>query len=135
MGYNIVCPVCRTNKVAVIDDKVVNHANPFMGQASVCDASGKIPPLPIQFAGRHPALIVLDILLRGHPVVDESGEQWYYQGGKYGVKREMVDSKSENRRDVILSCDTTLPGFVRWCENLSEGEIRRIVFNAVLHDK
>lgn len=81
---------------------------------------------------KHPALIVLQTLLRGDPML-HAGEEWYLQDGVFGPKRVMENSQTGEKREVILGVDMTLAAFVGWCEKLPEEVILQTVFNAVMH--
>jgi len=96
---------------------------------------------------KHPALIVLNGLLDGNPLIVEMEvverkegrdfkmrvkEEYRYQDGVFGVARTMENTMTKEKRDVILDAGMTLGGFVRWCEELSEETIIQFVFQVGL---
>jgi len=81
---------------------------------------------------RHPALVILRALLQGNPLLVDK-EEWYLQDGIFGPKRVMEDSKTGEKREIILGVDMTLAGFVAWCEKLPEETVLQTVFNSVMH--
>lgn len=80
---------------------------------------------------KHPALIMLQALLRGDPMLHE-GEQWYLQDGVFGPRRVMENSKTGEKREIIIGVDMTLAAFVSWCGKMPEETVLQTVFNSVL---
>jgi hypothetical protein len=88
----------------------------------------------VELKKRHPALIALNILLSGEPVL-VAGEEWRYQDGVFGVVRKQEDGKTGVTEDIVLGVDMTLAGFVKWCEKLPEEAILQSIFNKVVHEE
>jgi hypothetical protein len=79
---------------------------------------------------RHPAAILLGVLLSGEPIL-VNGEERRYQDGIFGVRRQVF--KGEARQaDVLLGVDMSIAGFIQWCEKLPEEVFIQAVFNKVV---
>jgi hypothetical protein len=85
----------------------------------------------VKIQRRHPALILLKILLDGHPVVVDE-ETYYYLNGVFGVKRERHDTKTGETEEVVLGVEMDIANFIKWCERLPETTVIQAVFNATL---
>lgn len=84
----------------------------------------------VEIRKKHNAQIILGILLDGHAIVVD-GEEYRYQDGVFGVRRE---SRKDGIRqdDVVIGIDMTVAGFIKWCEKLPEETITRVIFSHVV---
>lgn len=85
----------------------------------------------VEIKRRHPALILLNILLDGHPVMME-GDEWRYEDGAFGVVRDAFDSAGKKTDTYLLGVEYTLIGFIKLCERQSEETIQAAVFSHVV---
>lgn len=85
---------------------------------------------PVELKKRHPAAIILNIILEGQSVLIK-GEEWSYQDGVFGLRRERwVDGVRQE--DILLGVDMSVGDFIRWCEKLPEETIIQAVFSSVV---
>lgn len=88
-------------------------------------------PQKVENKKRHPALVILGILLEGHQGVKVNGEEWWYQDGVFGLRRECW--KGDVRQDdVLIGVDMSVGDFIRWCEKLPEETVIQAVFASVV---
>lgn len=85
---------------------------------------------PKETAKRHPALIILSALLDGHGV-SIKGEEWWYQDGIFGLRRQRWEN-GVRQDDVLIEVEMTVGGFIRWCEKLPPETISQVVFSTVV---
>lgn len=84
----------------------------------------------VELKKKHPAKIILGILLEGHSVVVD-GEEYLWTDGVFGVRRQSY--KDDVRQDdVVIGVDMTVAGFIKWCEGLPEETITKAVFSHVV---
>lgn len=88
------------------------------------------PEAKVEVKRRHPAAVILDIVLGGQSAVIQ-GEEWSYQDGVFGVRRQRwVDGVRQE--DILLGVDMTVRQFILWCERLPEETIIQAVFSSVV---
>jgi hypothetical protein len=85
----------------------------------------------VEIKRRHPALILLNILLDGHPVKMEDDE-WMIQDGKLGVVRDSFDASGKKQDTYLLHVDYDLSHFIKLCERQTEETIQAAVFSHVV---
>lgn len=87
-------------------------------------------PKPVEVKKRHPAALILNIILEGQSVLI-NGEEWSYQDGVFGLRRQRwVDDVRQD--DILLSIDMTVGQFIQWCERLPEETVIQAVFSSVV---
>ena len=79
---------------------------------------------------RHPAAIILNIILSGQAAVI-NGEEWMYQDGVFGIRREKWQN-DVRQEDILLGVDMSVSDFIKWCEKLPEKTIIQAVFSSVM---
>jgi hypothetical protein len=82
---------------------------------------------------RHPVMIVLQSLLDGLPVEMEGEEFWLDDDGKLVIKRESINTETQEKRDVFLVMDMNVGAFIKLCEKLPEADVITIAGNNVLN--
>lgn len=85
----------------------------------------------VELKKRHPALILLNILLDGHPVTME-GDEWRYENGVFGVVRDVFDGQGKKTDTILLGVEYSLIGFIKLCERQSEETIQAAIFSHVV---
>lgn len=89
-------------------------------------------PTPIVVKKKHPASIVLNILLDGHPVQME-GDEWIYEDGVFGVVRDAFDLVTGKKDgSYILTPGISVSAFIKMCERLPEQDVIAAVFSHVV---
>lgn len=84
----------------------------------------------VEVKKRHPAAIILNIILGGEAAVI-NGEEWRYQDGVFGIRREKWED-GVRQEDILLGVDMTVADFIKWCEKLPEETIIQAVFASVI---
>lgn len=84
----------------------------------------------VELKKRHPAKIILGILLEGRSVVVNE-EEYLWTDGVFGVRRQSYKD-GVRQDDVVIGVDMTVAGFIKWCENLPEETITRAIFAHVV---
>jgi hypothetical protein len=82
---------------------------------------------------RHPVMIVLQSLLDGLPVEMEGEEYWLDDNGKLVIKRESINTETQEKRDVFLVMDMNVGAFIKLSEKLPEADVITIAGNNVLN--
>ncbi len=82
---------------------------------------------------RHPVMIVLQSLLDGLPVEMEGEEYWLDDDGKLVIRRESVNTETQEKRDVFLIMDMNVGAFIKLCARLPETDVITIAGNNVLN--
>lgn len=85
----------------------------------------------VELKRRHPAMILLDILLDGHPVRME-GDEWMIQDGRLGVVRDSFDGSGKKQETYLLHVDYELSAFIKLCERQTEATIQAAIFSHVV---
>ena len=68
---------------------------------------------------RHPAHVVLDILLSGLPFkFPDEPYDYYYQDGVFGIRATRTDDTKAKLEEIILATDITLADFIKKCEGI-----------------
>jgi len=84
----------------------------------------------VEVKKKHPAKIILGILLEGHPIL-VNGEEYLWTDGVFGVRRECYRD-GVRQDDVVIGVDMTVAGFIKWCESLPEETITKAIFSHVV---
>jgi len=82
---------------------------------------------------RHPVMIVLQSLLDGLPVEIDGEEYWLDDAGKLVIKRESINTQTQETRDVYLGIDVSVGAFIKLCEKIPEADLITIAANNVLN--
>lgn len=80
---------------------------------------------------RHPALILLNIALEGHPV-KIGNEEWTYADGVFGIVRKVFDGQGEEIETCVIGVDISMQAWIKMCEKASEAEVIGAVFSHVV---
>lgn len=87
----------------------------------------------VEVKRRHPVMIVLQSLLDGLPVEMEGEEYWLDDNGRLVIRRESINTETQEKKDVYLIIDASVGAFIKLCERLPEADVITIAGNNVLN--
>lgn len=88
-------------------------------------------PQKVEIKKRHPALVILKILLEGNQGVKVNEDEWWYQDGVFGLRRQCFKG-DVRQEDVLIRVDMSVGDFIRWCEKMPEQTVIQAVFASVV---